>query len=129
MRGETIPARDLSKDTRAETFDAYAGVKLLDESKARGTVVGASKAGDWIAFRDAALRGGTTFTARASGTGTVQVRLGSPTGRLLGTATLADTGGVYQYATVTAALARATGRQDVYLVPSPGLRLATFSIR
>ncbi|MEV6305922.1 glycoside hydrolase family 3 C-terminal domain-containing protein [Actinoplanes sp. NPDC051861] len=129
VRGETIPARDLSRETRAETFDAYAGVKLLDESKARGTVVGASAAGDWIAFKDAALRGGTTFTARASGAGTVQVRLGSPTGRLLGTATLADTGGVYAYATVTAPLARATGRQDVYLVPSPGLRLATFTIR
>ncbi|MBG0561031.1 glycoside hydrolase family 3 protein [Actinoplanes aureus] len=129
VRGETIPARDLSKETRAETFDAYAGVKLLDESKERGTVAGATQAGDWIAFKDAALRGGTTFTARASGAGTVQVRLGSPTGRLLGTATLADTGGIYQYATVTAPLARATGRQDVYLVPSPGLRLATFSIR
>ncbi|WP_328469606.1 glycoside hydrolase family 3 C-terminal domain-containing protein [Actinoplanes sp. NBC_00393] len=129
VRGETIPARDLAEETRAETFDAYAGARLLDETKARGTVVGAQSAGDWIAFRDAALRGGTTFTARASGAGTVQVRLGSPTGRLLGTATLADTGGVYRYATVTAALAKANGRQDVYLVPSPGLRLATFSIR
>ncbi|MEU4425995.1 glycoside hydrolase family 3 C-terminal domain-containing protein [Actinoplanes sp. NPDC024001] len=129
VRGETIPARDLAKETRAETFDAYAGVRLLDESKARGTVVGASKAGDWIAFRDAALRGGTTFTARAAGAGTVQIRLGSPTGRLLGTATVADTGGIYNYTTVTTSLARATGRQDVYLVPSPGLRLAAFHIR
>ncbi|MFC7533771.1 glycoside hydrolase family 3 C-terminal domain-containing protein [Actinoplanes sp. GCM10030250] len=129
VRGETIPARDLTKETRAETFDAYTGVRLLDESKTRGTVVGASAAGDWIAFKDAALRGGTTFSARASGAGTVQVRLGSPAGRLLGTATLADTGGIYEYATVTAKLARVTGRQDVYLVPSPGLRLATFTIR
>ncbi|GGN69481.1 beta-glucosidase [Actinoplanes lobatus] len=128
VQGETIPVRDLSVTTRAETFDAYAGVKLLDESKASGTVVGASAAGDWIAFEDAALRGGTTFTARASGAGTIEVRLGSPTGRLLGTATLADTGGVYTYATVTATLARFSGRQDVYLVPGPGLRLATFSI-
>ncbi|MEV0902095.1 glycoside hydrolase family 3 C-terminal domain-containing protein [Actinoplanes sp. NPDC049802] len=128
VKGETIPARDLSVPTRAETFDAYAGVKLLDESKASGTVVGAQGAGDWIAFEDAALRGGTTFTARASGSGTVEVRLGSPKGRLLGTAALPGTGDVYRYATVTATLARFSGRQDVYLVPSPGLRLATFSI-
>ncbi|MDI6100920.1 glycoside hydrolase family 3 C-terminal domain-containing protein [Actinoplanes sp. NEAU-A12] len=129
VRGETIPPRDLRQETRAETFDAYAGARLLDETKARGTVVGASAAGDWIAFKDAALRGGTTFTARAAGSGSIEVRLGSPAGRLLGTATLADTGGVYRYATVTATLARFSGRQDVYLVPGPGLRLATFSIR
>ncbi|GAA4946039.1 glycoside hydrolase family 3 protein [Actinoplanes utahensis] len=129
VKGETIPPRDLSKETRAGTFDAYEGIRLLDESKARGTVTGAQTAGDWIAFSDAALRGGTIFTARASGAGTIQVRLGSPTGRLLGTATLADTGDVYRYATVTAPLARFSGRQTVYLLPSPGLRLATFSIR
>ncbi|WP_229075544.1 glycoside hydrolase family 3 protein [Actinoplanes sp. DH11] len=129
VRGETIPARDLSRPTRAETFDDYRGVRLLDETKERGTVVGAAARGDWLAFRDAGLRGGRTFTARASGAGTVEVRLGSPTGRLLGTATLGDTGGVYAYASVTAKLAPVTGRHDVYLVPSPGLRLATFSIR
>ncbi|MBO3737980.1 glycoside hydrolase family 3 protein [Actinoplanes flavus] len=128
VKGETVPARDLSVPTRAETFDAYAGIKLLDESKASGTVVGASAAGDWIAFEDAAPRGGTTLTARAAGTGTIEVRLGSATGRLLGTAALADTGDVYRYATVTGTLARFSGRQDVYLVLSPGLRLATFSI-
>jgi beta-glucosidase len=128
VRGETIPARDLSRPTRAEAFDDYSGARLLDETKARGTVVGATAAGDWIAFRDARLRGGTTFTARASGSGTVQVRLGSPSGRLLGTATVTGTGGVYDYTTVTATLARFSGRQSVYLLPSPGLRLATFSI-
>ncbi|MFC4071079.1 glycoside hydrolase family 3 C-terminal domain-containing protein [Actinoplanes subglobosus] len=127
--GETIPARDLGKETRAETFDDYSGVELLDESKASGTVVGGIAAGDWLAFKDVALRGGTTFTARASGSGTVQVRLGSPSGRLLGTATVRGAGGVYDYTTATATLARFSGRQTVYLLPSPGLRLATFSIR
>ncbi|MBB2948692.1 beta-glucosidase [Actinoplanes lutulentus] len=129
VRGETIPARDLTEETRAETFDVYTGVKLLDETKERGTVVGASRAGDWIGFRDAALRGGTTLTVRASGAGSVEVRLGSPSGRLLGTATLSDTGGIYEYASTTAKLRLVSGRHDVYLVPSPGLRLATFTIR
>ncbi len=126
--GETIPPRDLGRTTRAETFDGYAGVRLLDETKASGTVVGAVSAGDWLSFKDVALRNGRTFTARVSGAGTVEVRVGSPTGRLLGTATVADTGGVYTYREVTAPLARTSGRATVYLVPSPGLRLATFRI-
>ena len=132
VHGETIPARDLSQTTRAENFDAYAGVKLLDETKVNGTVVGATAAGQWIAFKDADLRGGTSFTARtakaSAGAGTVQVRLDSPTGRLLGTAQVGSTGDVYSYATSTATLSRATGRHDVYLVFDADIRLATFVI-
>ncbi|MEV6349344.1 glycoside hydrolase family 3 C-terminal domain-containing protein [Actinoplanes sp. NPDC051851] len=128
VHGETIPARDLSTSTRAETFDAYRGVRLLDEAKGSGTVIGASAAGDWVAFKDVALRGGRTLTLSASGSGSVEVRLGSPHGRLLGTAAVPSTGGPYAYTTVTSPVSPASGRQDVYLIPSPGLRLATFSI-
>jgi beta-glucosidase len=128
VRGETIPARDLTRTTRAESFDAYGGAQLVDESKPRGTAVGATKAGDWIAFKDSRL--GTAFTARvakaSAGPGTVEVRLGSPTGRLLGTATVASTGDKYTYATVNARLDRVRGRHDVYLVLGDGVRLATF---
>ncbi|GIF16846.1 glycoside hydrolase family 3 protein [Actinoplanes teichomyceticus] len=129
VRGETIPARDLSVPTRAETFDDYSGVRLLDESKTSGTVVGATAAGDWVAFRDAALRGGRTLTVRAAGAGTVQVRVGSPTGPLLGTATVGDTGGIHAYVETRAPLSAVSGRRDVCLVLSPGLRVASFSIR
>ncbi|GAA4601937.1 beta-glucosidase [Actinoplanes octamycinicus] len=129
VRGETVPARDLSTVTRAETFDDYSGVQLLDESKVSGTVVGAVTAGDWIVFRDAALRAGKTLTVRAAGAGSVQVRVGSPTGRLLGTATVGDTGSVYAYTEVSAPLAAVSGRRDVCLVLSPGLRVASFRIR
>jgi beta-glucosidase len=133
VRGETIPARDLTASTRAENFDSYAGVRLVDESKARGTAVGATAAGDWISFRDAALnRRSATFTARvakaAAGTGSIQIRLDSPTGRLLGTAQVASTGDDYTYATATATLARAAGDHDVYLVFGAPMRLSTFTI-
>jgi beta-glucosidase len=120
VRGETIPARDLTRTTRAESFDTYRGALLVDESKARGTAV----SGGWIAFKDARL--GSDFTARVAGSGTVEVRLGSPTGRLLGTATAAGTGDKYAYTTATARLARVGGRHDVYLVLGDGVRLATF---
>jgi beta-glucosidase len=133
VRGETIPARDLSKVTRAENFDAYApAVKLVDESKASGTAVGSSAAGDWIAFKDADLRG-SSFRASVSALAatTIQVRLDSPAGKLLGTAAVPATGDLYQYATTTAALApvRPGGHHDVYLVFGDALRVSTFSIR
>ncbi|GAA3337332.1 glycoside hydrolase family 3 protein [Amorphoplanes nipponensis] len=124
VRGETVPARDLTRTTRAESFDAYRGALLVDESKARGTAV----SGGWIAFEDARL--GPAFTARVAketaGSGTVEVRLGSPSGRLLGTATVAGAGDRYAYATTTARLAPVRGRHDVYLVLGAGVRLATF---
>lgn len=134
VRGETIPPRDLSRTTRAEDFDDYAGARLVDESKARGTSVGSTADGQWIAFRDTRLTGAAgTFAASvakaSAGTGTIQVRLDSPSGPLLGTATVPSTGDVYRYAPAGAALGAAAGRRAVYLVLSEGVRLSTFTIR
>ncbi|MEV6784332.1 glycoside hydrolase family 3 C-terminal domain-containing protein [Streptomyces sp. NPDC051098] len=134
VRGETVPPRELSRTTRAENFDDYEGVRLVDESKARGTAVGAESSGAWLLFADADLRAGARrLTARvakeSSGDGTIEVRLGAPDGRLAGTATVESTGSRYAYADVTAALQGAARRQDVYLVLGEGLRLSTFSLR
>jgi beta-glucosidase len=132
VHGETIPPRNLAQPTRAESFDAYSGVKLVDESKAAGTVVGAVTAGDWIKFAGSALGQATTFTARvakaSAGSGSIQIHLDSPTGPVVGTAGVASTGNVYTYATASAALSGAAGTHDVYLVFGSDLRLATFSI-
>ncbi|MFC7308193.1 glycoside hydrolase family 3 C-terminal domain-containing protein [Streptomyces monticola] len=134
VRGETVPPRDLSRTTRAENFDDYDGVRLVDETKSRGTAVGAESAGAWLLFADADLGGGarrlTAWVAKESpGQGTVEVRLGAPDGPRAGTATAASTGSRYVYAEVTAALSGASGGQDVYLVLSDGLRLSTFSLK
>ncbi|MFJ4631630.1 glycoside hydrolase family 3 C-terminal domain-containing protein [Streptomyces sp. NPDC088847] len=134
VHGETIPPRNLARTTRAENFDDYSGIHLVDESKARGTAVGAAADGAWLKFADAQWgTGARTFTARvaSTGAGTVEVRLGSPTtGRLVGTAHTGGTGSSYDYETVTADLAGAAkGRTDVYLVLSDGLRMATFAVR
>lgn len=133
IHGETIPPRDLSKTTRAENFDDYSAVHLVDESKASGTAVGAAADGAWLKFADTQLGAGAAeFTARVAGTspGTVEVRLGSPTGRLVGTAHAGGTASSYDYETVTADLSGATkGRTDVYLILSDDLRLSTFGIR
>ncbi|NGO10339.1 carbohydrate-binding protein [Streptomyces sp. HC44] len=132
VRGETIPARDLSRVTRAENFDDYEGVRLVDESKVRGTAVGATSGGAWLKFKDSQLGSGAAkFSARVAGAaGKVEVRLGSPTGTLVGTAQAGGTGSPYTYETVTADLTSAAkGRQDVYLVLGDGIRLSTFSVR
>jgi beta-glucosidase len=133
VRGETIPPRDLSAPTRAENFDGYAGVTLADQSKEAGTVVAATGAGDWVVYRDAALgRRSTTFTASVAkgseGAGTIEIRLDSPTGRLVGTVSVPSTGDVYAYTAVTGSLSKARGTRDVYLVFDSDIRLATFSI-
>jgi beta-glucosidase len=129
VKGETIPPRDLSRTTRAIDFDDYAGVDLVDTSKARGEAVGAST-GDWVSFRNSLLHNARTFTARvAGGAGTVEVRLDGPTGPLAGTATFAGTADKYTYATVSATLHRADGRHDVYLVFTGDLRIDTFTVR
>jgi beta-glucosidase len=133
VRGERIPDRDLSVTTEAEAFDDYAGVRLEDRSKERGTAVEAGPAGGWIAFHDVDLRDRpdtlTATVARAeTGTGTVQVRLGSPTGRLVGTATVPSTGDVYAYTTVTAELDRVSGSHDVYLVFDAPMRVADLTL-
>ncbi|MDH6221246.1 glycoside hydrolase family 3 protein [Streptomyces pseudovenezuelae] len=131
VHGETIPPRDLSKPTRAENFDDYSGTRLADESKERGTAVSASSAGAWLKFADARLKAGG-FSARVAGTaaGTIEIRLGSPTGTLAGTAHFSGTSSAYDYTTVTGELSGgAKGRTDVYLVLSEGMRISTFSLR
>jgi beta-glucosidase len=131
VRGETIPARDLSKPTRAADFDDQQGIEMVDETKVRGESVGASS-GSWIKFADADLGSGLMgVKARAAkesgGDTTIQVRLGSPTGRLVGTVTVPSTGDKYAYRDVTASLSGAAGRQDVYLVFGGDARLSSFS--
>ncbi|MEE1668267.1 glycoside hydrolase family 3 C-terminal domain-containing protein [Streptomyces sp. WAC07094] len=132
VRGEIIPPRDLSRTTRAENFDDYRGISLVDESKARGTAVRATAEGSWLKFADTLLGPGRDgFAARVAGAaGTVEVRLGSPTGTLAGTAHFEGTSSPYAYETVKAPLtAAAKGRRDVYLVLHGDLRLSTFSLR
>jgi beta-glucosidase len=128
--GERTEPRDLSRPTQAQNFDDYSGTTLTDTAKTAGTSV-AAVAGSWLAYRDVALNSPSRFTASVSATGTshVTVHLDSPTGRILGTAPVPSTGDRYAYTTVTADLAKAAGRHDVYLTFDGPVNLATFSLR
>jgi beta-glucosidase len=134
VNGEKIPPRDLSQDTRAENFDRYSGVQLVDESKARGTALESTADGDWVQYAGAALDDEpTAFTARvakeSAGAGRIEVRLDSPEGRLAGTAQVQSTEDRYRYTTVTTGVTGLSGRRDVYLVLSGGVRLLSFALR
>jgi beta-glucosidase len=134
VHGEVIPPRDLSRITQAQDFDDYSGVTLTDESKASGTSVQATAAGQWISFADTALpRGATNLTVRAANENAtptqVTVRLDDPAnGPVLGTLTVPVTGSHYSYTTVSTPLAKATGRHTVYLVFDGPAELATLRI-
>ncbi|GAA0364813.1 glycoside hydrolase family 3 protein [Microbispora corallina] len=125
VKGEKIPHRDLSATTRAIDFDDYSGVTLTDETKERGDAV-AGKDGAWIAFRDVAFgrppTGVAAGVASTSG-GSIELRLGSPTGTLVATVPVGATGGPYTWATATAAVKGATGVRDLYAVFKGDLKL------
>jgi beta-glucosidase len=135
VNGEVIPPRNLAAPALAENFDDYSGAQLVDQSKASGTAVAATAAGQWIEFADADLRGSpATFTAKVAkdtpGAAQIQIRLDNPvTGPVIGTATVTSTGDVYSYATTSARLTGAHGIRDVYLLFTGDLRIASFFMR
>ena len=89
-----------------------------------GKTVGDINNGDWIAFDPYRSSNATSFTARVSSGGaggTLQVRAGSPTGTVLGSATVPVTGGWETFTTVTGDDHRRAGRHHHAL---PDLRRA-----
>ncbi|MER5307637.1 carbohydrate-binding protein [Streptomyces sp. NPDC002773] len=106
---------------QAEHHGASSGVQVVTHTPAHGgKTVGYIDNGDWISFTPYALGNVTRFTARVSSAGaggTIEVRAGSPTGTLLGTATVPVTGGWETFQDVTAPLAgQPAGTTTLHLV-------------
>ncbi|TKK77210.1 carbohydrate-binding protein [Herbidospora galbida] len=106
---------------QAEHFGAQQGVQTADKTTAEGgKTVGFVDDGDWISFQPYNLSNATSFTARVSSAGAggrIEVRAGSATGTLLGTATVAATGSWDTFANVSATLSGApSGATTLYLV-------------
>ncbi|MEU1124748.1 PQQ-dependent sugar dehydrogenase [Streptomyces sp. NPDC005899] len=96
---------------QAEHYGDSAGVSVIDKAAANGgRTVGTIDNGDWISFTPYLLANATSLTARVSSGGsggTLEVRAGSPTGTLLGSAAVPVTGGWETFRDVSANL---TGR-------------------
>ncbi|MFE5394231.1 PQQ-dependent sugar dehydrogenase [Streptomyces sp. NPDC056568] len=106
---------------QAEHYGNSSGVQVVSHTPAHGgRTVGHIENGDWISFQPYALGNTTAFTTRVSSAGsggTIEVRAGSPTGTLLGTATVPVTGGWETFQDVTAALSnQPTGSTTLHLV-------------
>ncbi|MFG1640885.1 carbohydrate-binding protein [Amycolatopsis sp. NPDC049252] len=106
---------------QGEHFSAQSGIQLADHGSAEGgRTVGYTDDGDWISFTPYALGNATSISARVSSGGpggTLEVRAGSPTGTLLGSAAVANTGDWDTFQSVTANLTnRPSGSTTLYLV-------------
>ncbi|MEV4756479.1 PQQ-dependent sugar dehydrogenase [Micromonospora sp. NPDC049559] len=108
------------KHRQAEHFKTSSGINTFTKTPAEGgKTVGDINNGDWIAFEPYRLADATSFTARVSSAGsggTLQVRAGSPTGTVLGSATVPVTGGWETFTTVTGTISGApAGTTTLYL--------------
>ncbi|GAB3985736.1 PQQ-dependent sugar dehydrogenase [Plantactinospora veratri] len=108
------------KRRQAEHYETSSGVNRFAKTTAEGgQTVGDINNGDWIAFTPYRLANATSFSARVSSAGaggTIQVRAGSATGTVLGSATVPVTGGWDTFTTVTGTIANPpAGTTTLYL--------------
>jgi glucose/arabinose dehydrogenase/PKD repeat protein len=126
--GLTTHAQNVTqpRTRQAEHYTTSQGIALFDKAAAHGAkTVGNIENGDWISFDPYVLAGIPTFAARVSSGGvggSIQVRAGSPTGTLLGTATVPVTGGWETFTDVSAPLTGTApaGTTKLYLVFTGG---------
>ncbi|MFJ9478163.1 PQQ-dependent sugar dehydrogenase [Streptomyces mirabilis] len=109
------------KHRQAEHYGKASGITVQSKTTAHGgKTVGDIDNGDWISFTPYSLSDAQKITARVSSAGaggTLEIRAGSPTGRVLGRATVPVTGGWDTFQDVSADLAHAPrGTTTLYLV-------------
>ncbi|MEU7786215.1 glycoside hydrolase family 43 protein [Amycolatopsis sp. NPDC049159] len=114
------PADTLNPYTRQEAETIAWGSGIETEPAAEGGMdVGWLENGDSIKVRNVAFGAGAkTFTARvasAAAGGTIELRLGSTTGTVVGRCTVAGTGGWQTWTSVSCPVTGATGTQDLVL--------------
>jgi glucose/arabinose dehydrogenase len=110
---------------QGEHFSAQQGVTVFDKAAAHGgRAVGDIHHGDWIAFDRYNVATATGFSARVASAGvggTLTLRAGSPTGQVVGTATVPVTGGWETFVSVTGVLGTVpSGTVRLYLVFTGG---------
>jgi cytochrome c len=109
---------------QAEHYGGQQGTTVVAKPSANGgNAVGFIENGDWISFTPYNLSGATSFSARvasAGSGGTISLRAGSATGPVVGTATVASTGGWETWTNVTGTVTPPTGTQTLFLVFTGG---------
>ena len=113
-----VAAVDPFQRQEAETIAWSSGVET-EVSSEGGMNVANIENGDYVKVKNVAFgSGATSFTARvasATSGGRIEVRVGSPTGTVVGTCTVPGTGGWQTWTTVSCGVNGLTGTQDLYL--------------
>jgi glucose/arabinose dehydrogenase len=109
------------KTRQAEHYKAQSGITNVNKATAHGgQTVGNVDNGDWIMFEPYLLDNAASFKARVSSGGaggTLELRMGSPTGTLVGSAAVAGTGGWENFTDVTGTISNAPAQGGkLYLV-------------
>ena len=116
-----IPGSSEPGTVEAENYNMMSGVSTEMNSDVNGgSDVTSITNGDWIAFNNidfglATSRLDVRFASANSG-GNIEFRLDSPTGTLIGTANVTNTGGWQTWVTKNVALTGASGVHNLYLV-------------
>lgn len=115
------PAADtLNPYTRqeAETIASESGIETEAASEG-GMNIGYIENGDWTKVKNVAFGSGArSFTARvasATSGGTIELRLGSTSGTVVGRCTVPATGGWQNWTSVSCSVSGASGTQDLFL--------------
>lgn len=137
VNGETVPPRNLFQITRAENYDDYSGIRL-DECRDTGAGPGGSRLagvcvtgrdGDWICYKDADLgEGPHFFEARAASSdgGSIEVRLHSPDGTVIGTCPVPAAGSKQKWQTHACTITGSSGKHTVFLKFTGDLKISWF---
>ena len=108
---------------RAVMMAKESGIQTQVCSEGGMNVTGTTN-GSWIQVRNLDFgSGASSFSARVAGTvtgGSIQIRLDSTTGTLIGTCSVPSTGGTQTWQNVSCPISGATGLHDVYFVFAGG---------
>ena len=108
----------------AETIAWQAGINTQPTNASGGPTANQNVTninnGDWVAVSnvDFGSTGASKFKANvaSTGNGNIELRLGSPTGTLIGTLNVTSTGGVQNWRELETNITNTTGRHHLYLV-------------
>ncbi|WP_432985175.1 PQQ-dependent sugar dehydrogenase [Dactylosporangium sp. CA-233914] len=133
--GLTVHAQSIMapRYRQAEFYKTSSGVDQIVKTVAEGgKTVGNINNGDWIGFEPYKIDNATSFVARVSSGGaggTLQLRAGSPTGTVIGSATVPATGSWETFTTVGGPITNApAGTTSLYLTFSGNTTAALFDV-
>ena len=129
----TVPTRSAFNQIEAESYNSQVGTQLeTTTDTGGGQDVGFTDSNDYLAFNNIDFGSGASsvqlrLASGATFNGTVELRLGSPTGTLIGTVATANTGGWQTWVTNTATVSGASGVKNLYLVFQGGAGIANLN--